>query len=384
MDFGFPIVGITGTNGKTTTSLATAHLLRRLGYSVGTVGTIFSDDGHKRKEAAYTTPPPEELLPLLSRMRENNVDYCVMEVSSHALVQGRVADISFDLGIFTNLTRDHLDYHKTEEAYAAAKSKLFAASRTSLVNLDDPAARDMAWAAAGDVFYYGENENADFRIVSPRADRDGVSFTLDTGENRIPVRAGLVGSFQPYNLGAALAAVLLLCGRLPDEPFADFAPVTGRMERLDTGTDFDVYLDFAHTPDALEKALSSLRGICRGRLAVLFGCGGDRDRGKRPEMGKIASEAADFVYLTSDNPRSEDPDAILADIRAGIGKDNYEIIPDRRAAIERAIYERHPGDVLLLAGKGHEHDLIEQNGKREFRERDIVSEIIKKGKEQGK
>lgn len=380
MDFGFPIVGITGTNGKTTTSLATAHLLRKLGLTVGTVGTIFSDDGREKRESTYTTPPPEELLPLLSRMRDNRVDCAVMEVSSHALAQGRVEGIAFDLGIFTNLTRDHLDYHKTAEAYADAKKKLFAASRASLLNIDDPAAEEMAWASAGIVWYYGADAGADFRVVSPRADRNGVFFTFDTGDSRFPVASSLIGSFQPYNLAAALAAVRILTGRIPDEPFADFAPVTGRMERLPADADFEVYLDFAHTPDALARALASLRPLCRGRLFVLFGCGGDRDRGKRPEMGRIASETADFVYLTSDNPRSEEPEAILADIRAGIQKENYTVIPDRRAAIEQAIAGCRKGDVLLLAGKGHENYIIDKNGKHDFREREIVSGFIRKKK----
>lgn len=383
MDFGFPIVGITGTNGKTTTSLALAHLLRKLGYTVGTVGTIFSDDGKQKRESTYTTPPPEELLPLLSRMRDNRVDFCVMEVSSHALAQERVKGLTFDLGIFTNLTRDHLDYHKTAEAYAAAKKKLFAASRASLLNIDDPAAVEMAWASAGIVWYYGTDAGADLRIVPFRADRDGVSFTFDTGDKVLPVTSNLVGSFQPYNLGAALAACLLLTGKLPEGPFADFSPVTGRMERLETDTDFDVYLDFAHTPDALERALSSLRPLCRGRLSVLFGCGGDRDRGKRPEMGRIASETADLVYLTSDNPRSEEPEAILADIRAGITKNNVTIISDRRVAIAQALSDQKPGDVLLLAGKGHENYIIDKKGRHGFREREIVLEATKKGKEKG-
>lgn len=375
-------IGITGTNGKSTVCLMISHILRKAGYRTGIIGTLFSDCGDGREESAYTTPPPAILARELARMCENGIDTAVMEVSSHALAQERVYGIDFDIGVFTNLTHDHLDFHGDAASYSRAKEKLFSHSRVSLINADDGSAYKIAWAAAGDVFYYGEKSDAEFYFENEKISVRGSLFdfhiTPGNISHTIPVKILPVGRFNIYNAAAALACAYLFGVRsdMLGDALCDFPPVTGRMERIYSG-DFDIISDYAHTPDALCKAIENLREIYSGKIITLFGCGGERDKTKRPEMGEIATRLSDMVIVTSDNPRSENPDEIIRDILAGIAKENYITEKDRAKAIAMAIDAAKKGDVILLAGKGHENYIIDKNGKHDFCERETALKIIK-------
>ena len=375
-------IGITGTNGKSTVCLMTAHILKKAGFSVGIIGTLFCDCGKGREESTYTTPPPAILARELCRMCENGVDTVVMEVSSHALAQERVYGIDFDIGVFTNLTHDHLDFHGDIASYSRAKEKLFSSSRVSLINADDKAAYKMAWAAGGDVFYYGEKSDAEFYFGNEKISGGGSRFDFHIApgniSHNIPVKILPVGRFNIYNAVAALACAYIFGVRACTlgDALSDFPPVTGRMEKIYSG-DFDIIIDYAHTPDALCKAIESLREIYCGRIITLFGCGGERDKTKRPEMGEIATRLSDIAVITSDNPRSEDPDLIIRDILAGITKENFIVEKDREKAIAAAIATAKKGDVILLSGKGHENYILDKNGKHDFCERETALKIIK-------
>ena len=374
------LIAVTGTNGKTSVTVFLCSLLRALGYKTGLIGTTLCSDGVHTEPSDYTTPPPEILYPLLARMRANGVTYAVMEASSHALTQERLFGLRFACAIFTNLTRDHLDYHGTYERYAAAKASLFTMAEHSLLFHSDPSARRMAFDAAGDVFYYGEHPLAEFEIRDPLISGEGIRYTLVSDGTELPVRLPLYGRFHIANTAAALACTIIL-GEAPSA-LADAIPhmrtPTGRMERLATDTPYAVYLDYAHSPDALTQALSSLRPLTR-RLTVLFGAGGERDRGKRPQMGRAAAELADLIILTNDNPRNEDPNRILSDIMEGIPDSKAVIcIPDRETAIRYALDTAQADDILLFAGKGHEAYLIDENGKHPFSEREIVRKYLER------
>lgn len=383
------LIAVTGTNGKTSVSYFISELLRLAGYATGLIGTVEYSDGTHKMTSDYTTPPPETLYPLLAEMKRTGDTFAVMEASSHAISQERLYGLIFETAVFTNLSRDHLDYHGTWEAYRDAKAALFRSCKNALINLDDAAAHDMGFAAAGNVFYYaGKNKDADFQIENPLCTPDGIRYTLrcetDPAEpEMISVSAPLVGGFHIYNSAAAIACAYLAgipAGALEEAAKALSAPC-GRLEKLDIGTDFSVFIDYAHTPDALEKALMTLRPLTK-KLTVLFGAGGDRDRGKRPEMGRVAAQLADLAIVTSDNPRSEEPDAIIDDIVAGMKGAPLIRITDRKAAIEYAVTHAEAGEIILLAGKGHETYLWDKEGKHTFSEREIVYQIRKgKGKE---
>jgi UDP-N-acetylmuramoyl-L-alanyl-D-glutamate--2,6-diaminopimelate ligase len=377
------LIAVTGTNGKTSVSYFLSKLLQKAGYPTGLVGTVEYTDGKNRYPSDYTTPPPERLYPLLQKMKENGVTFAVMEASSHAIAQERLYGLTFELAIFTNLTRDHIDYHKTWDTYKATKSSLFRNAEHSLLNLDDPSAKDMAWQARGDVYYYGQNPSAELVIEHPLCTKYDIRYSLRIGNELLPLQIPLVGGFHIENTAAAISAAYLM--GIPKETLQSSAALlqtpTGRLERLDTDTEYDIYIDYAHTPDALKKALTALRPHTE-RLTVLFGAGGDRDRGKRPEMGKVADALSDRIILTSDNPRSESPRDIIADMMRGIQGAKTLCIPDRKEAIEYALATATAGEILLLAGKGHETYLIDKNGKHDFSERDIVSYYLqRKGKE---
>ena len=374
------LFAVTGTNGKTSVSYFLSELFRMAGYRTGLIGTVEYSDGAHSTASDYTTPPPEELYPLLLEMKEAGTNLVVMEASSHAISQARLFGLTFETGIFTNLSRDHLDYHKTWEAYRDAKAGLFRNSRNSLLNLDDDAAQYMGFAANADVYYYsGSNPNAEFFMSAIRCTASGSHYLLHTYEGEcIPVEAPLIGSFNVYNSAAAIAAARLagLPAQMLSQAAKKLTAPPGRLEKLATCTDFSVFIDYAHTPDALEKALLALRPIAK-KLTVLFGAGGERDRGKRPEMGRIAEENADFVIVTSDNPRSEAPEAIISDITDGMKKENHICITDRKEAIEYAVTHAAAGEVILLAGKGHENYICDKAGKHHFSEREIVYQILK-------
>ncbi len=378
------LIAVTGTNGKTSVAAFLSSLLRAAGYTVGVVGTTECSDGIRSEPSDYTTPPPEILYPLLRRMKENGAEFAVMEASSHALTQERLHGLTFETAIFTNLTRDHLDYHKTKEAYLRAKASLFTQAKRSLLFYEDEAARDVAFASAGEVYYYGENPLTEFTIEHIQTDLSGMRYTLATDRETISVSLPLQGSFHIANSAAALACAYLLgipADILQKNVRALRAP-SGRMEKLSLSAPYSVYIDYAHSPDALRRALTSLRPLCK-RLTVLFGAGGERDVGKRPQMGRIAARLADRVILTNDNPRGEDPKKILNEIQNGMEHtENTVCIPNRTEAIEYALRTAQTDEILLFAGKGHENYLIDENGKHPFSEREIVRKYLeRKGKD---
>ena len=359
-------IGVTGTNGKTTTAYIVRALLEAAGHPTGMLGTVTSIVGGEQREVARTTPEAIDLQATLAAMRAAGDAYCVMEVSSHALALGRADAIHWAGAIFTNLTQDHLDFHPTMEDYFAAKRMLFeAAPEVAVVNIDDPyGARLAAELRLPNVVTVGiDAPAADLRATDVHSDMDG--STLRAGG--LPLRSPLPGRFNVLNVLGAVAAVRAL--GVDDETIVAALPeagrVPGRFEPVDEGQDFAVLVDYAHTPDSLESLLRAARPLTRGRLLCVFGCGGDRDRGKRLLMGEIAARLADRAIVTSDNPRSEDPQAIVAQILAGIDdRGPTEAIVDRHAAIERAVGVAQAGDVVVIAGKGHEQGQEFERGRK--------------------
>jgi UDP-N-acetylmuramoyl-L-alanyl-D-glutamate--2,6-diaminopimelate ligase len=375
------LVGVTGTNGKTTTAGLVRHLFNGAG-TAGSIGTLgaFDGAGHDVESTAgtLTTPGPIDLQATLAELVGRGTTHVAMEASSHSLDQGRLDGLTFAAAIFTNLTRDHLDYHGTMEAYLGAKLKLSALlglEGVEVVNLDDDAWRAMPRRAPRVTF--GLRPGADVRAAAVELDAGGSRFRLETAAGSADVALPLLGDFNVANaLGAAACALAL--GR----PLADVVArldavpqVPGRMERI-AERPCVVLRDYAHTPDALERALATLRPLTRGRLIVVFGCGGDRDRGKRPIMGRIAAERADLAVVTSDNPRTEDPDAIIDEVEQGMGSRPHLRFADRVAAIHASLAEARDGDTLLLAGKGHETYQVIGTEKVPFDERAIVRAAV--------
>ena len=354
------VIGVTGTNGKTTTTyLLKAMLEGVLGAKVGLMGTNQNMIGAEVLPAHRTTPESWEVQKLLRDMADSGCTHVVMEVSSHALALHRVDGISFKVGIFTNLTRDHLDFHGTMEEYRRVKGLLFRQTGTAVLNLDDEAGRYYASIVTCPALTYSENKDqADVTAKNIRLFPDRVEFEALTTGAIARVRLPIPGGFTIYNALGVIACGLALKLPLPQvcASLAEAKGVKGRIEVVPTPTDYAVIIDYAHTPDALENILTTVRDFTPGRVICLFGCGGDRDRSKRPVMGAIAAELADLVVLTSDNPRTEDPEAILADIQAGMeGSDTpCLVVPHRREAIRRALDEARSGDTVVLAGKGHE------------------------------
>ena len=354
------VIGVTGTNGKTTTTyLLKAMLEGVLGAKVGLMGTNQNMIGEKVIPAHRTTPESREVQKLLRDMADSGCTHVVMEVSSHALALHRVDGISFKVGIFTNLTRDHLDFHGTMEEYRRVKGLLFRQTGTAVLNLDDEAGRYYASIVTCPALTYSENKDqADVTAKNIRLFPDRVEFEALTTGAIARVRLPIPGGFTIYNALGVIACGLALKLPLPQvcASLAEAKGVKGRIEVVPTPTDYAVIIDYAHTPDALENILTTVRDFTPGRVICLFGCGGDRDQSKRPVMGAIAAELADLVVLTSDNPRTEDPEAILADIQAGMeGSDTpCMVVPHRREAIRRALDEAKSGDTVVLAGKGHE------------------------------
>ena len=389
---GFPtrkmkFIGVTGTNGKTSVTHLLRSILETSFCKCGVIGTVgcFSDGRAleyrmANKLANMTTPDPAELYPVLAQMADDGVEYVLMEATSHALALGKLEPIEFDAAIFTNLTPDHLDFHGTMEAYASAKTELFRKSRLSVINLDSPYAAEMIRAATGRVVTCSQTYRKADYLAEGIADhgQDGVSYRLVGPYSRLSVQCAIPGAFSVANsMQAAVCAKELGFGAAAiKDALASVGGVKGRMERLKLGptADFSVIIDYAHTPDALEKLLKTAREINReGRTVLVFGCGGDRDRSKRPVMGAIAEKYADRVIVTSDNSRSEDPEAIIREILGGMAKkESATVIPNRKEAIETAVLSALPGDLILLAGKGHEEYEITNEGRKPFHEREIV------------
>lgn len=363
--YGYPsskldVVGVTGTNGKTTTVYLLDSIFRSSGEKSGLIGTVELKIGEEREKLSHTTPESLDLQRILARMAESSVRKVAMEVSSHAIDQGRIEGISYKALAFTNISRDHLDYHKTFAEYRKVKKKLFEDHKWVLkvVNIDDDLGAEIA-ATLKEVITYGVEKKADIVATDLSVSPEGTCFTLNLGNETLPVRLKLKGKFNVYNsLAAAGVAWALGCSLEEIKRGLEAVEgIPGRMEFIDGGQDFFVVVDYAHTPDGLEKVLNNSREICKGRLIVVFGCGGDRDRGKRPLMGKVAASLSDFAIITSDNPRSEDPEAIISQIEKGfleVKKGDYLRVPDRREAIVKAVEMAGPGDLVLIAGKGHE------------------------------
>ena len=378
------LVGVTGTNGKTTTTGLLRHLFNG-SKAAGSIGTLGAFDGAGEPvtstAGSLTTPGPIDLQATLAAMVQRRVSHVVMEASSHSLDQGRLDGLAFAAGVFTNLTRDHLDYHGTMETYLSAKLRLSALLRLGgleVVNLDEQAWQVMPLRTPRLTF--GEHAAADVRATDIVLDAAGSRFLLSGQFGRVEASLPLLGDFNVSNALAAAATALGLGRPLNEviERLAAAPQVPGRMERI-AERPCIVLRDYAHTPDALERALTSLRPLTRGRLIVVFGCGGDRDKGKRPIMGRIAAELSDLAIATSDNPRTEDPDAIIDDIEQGMGGMAHLRIPDRLAAIHAALNDARPDDTVLLAGKGHETYQVIGTEKLPFDERELVQQAVHRG-----
>lgn len=375
------LIGITGTNGKTTTAFLIKNILEKLGHRTGLIGTVKNMAGDKEFSSSLTTPESFELHSLFSEMVKENCEYCVMEVSSQALSQERAAGLHFDAGVFTNLTQDHLDYHGTFENYAEAKSRLFAASSLCVLNLDDEYALSMMRSSSGRKITYSVNrDESDYTAKYIRYRNDGIEYELVTMGYVERVKVNIPGEFTVYNSMAAAVTLIELGFDFSSVlgALSECGGVKGRIEVVPTDTDYTVIIDYAHSPDGLENIISSLRKIAAGRIITVFGCGGDRDKTKRPIMGEIAARLSDVTVITSDNPRSENPDAVIDDILEGIkGSKTKKIVEaDRTKAIAAAMREAKKDDIVLLAGKGHETYQILNTGKIHYDEREIVKGIL--------
>lgn len=376
----FCLIGVTGTNGKTTTTYLVKTILESCGQKVGLIGTNQNMIGSAIIPSHHTTPDSLELTQLFDRMAKEEVDTVVMEISSHSLALDRVAACSFDVGAFTNVTQDHLDFHETMENYIDAKALLFKMCKTGVINIDDNASERMISAASCDVIRYSTVQDTDLSAKNIEYKADGVVFDLCYNGRCEKIELAIPGRFSVYN--ALTAAGCCLATGLGIEKIAKglktATGVKGRIEVVKTNTDYTVIIDYAHTPDGLVNILNAIRGFAKGRIVTLFGCGGDRDKTKRPQMGKIAGELSDYCIVTSDNPRSEEPAAILNDIIEGI-KDTdceYKVIENRFDAIEYALDNAKKDDIILLAGKGHEPYQILKDRTIVFDEREIVLKLI--------
>ena len=352
------LVGITGTNGKTTTTHLIAWILESVSKKIGIIGTIENRIGDQVIKAERTTPESLDLQKLLRTMKTEDVSHAIMEVSSHALALDRVKGVRYKIGMFTNLSLDHLDFHKTQENYLAAKAKLFTMCDMGIVNIDDPHAKAMTDMTGYQLYTIGIDNKADFMGENIVITDKGVQFDLVTKEGSYPVFMPIPGKFSVYNALGAIAAtyllgveiekIILALGTVPGVP--------GRIQSVPTTKDFSVIVDYAHTPDGLENVLKTVEEFAASKIITVFGCGGDRDKTKRPIMAEIAGKYSDYTIITSDNPRSEDPDLILKDVEAGIINtgNQYEKQVDREIAIKTAIQMASKGDVIVIAGKGHE------------------------------
>jgi len=389
------MIGVTGTNGKTTTTYLIERIMQDQEIKTGLIGTIQMRYDGQSFPMSGTTPESLELQRSLQDMASRGVQCCVMEVSSHALEQGRVKGTDFRTAIFTNLTQDHLDYHHTMEEYRAVKGLFFSRlgnvispwkeeRKYAVLNADDKASIYFAAQTAAEVITYGIDNEANIRASQIAITAKGTFFHVDTFRGEADISLRMVGKFNVYNALAAIAAALL-----EDIPLAEIkasleavAGVSGRVESVDEGQDYAVVVDYAHTPDGLENVLRTVCEFAEGKVITVFGCGGDRDRTKRPLMGKIAASYSDYVLVTSDNPRTEDPLLILQDIEAGLSEDGispdrYELIADRREAIRKAVEMASPGDVVLIAGKGHETYQLIGGVVHDFDDRIVAKEVIR-------
>lgn len=375
------MIGVTGTNGKTTTTFIIKKILEENGYKVGVIGTVDVMIGNEKYPSDYTTPNPSVLHRYLYMMKMAGCDVCIIEASSQALSQERTYGIHFDIGVFTNLTREHLDYHGSMEEYAKAKAILMRNSSVCIINADDSFAEMMKRNAAEKVVTFAIDGNADIKAENVKLNHGGVVYTLACESGRYEIAYDVIGKFSVYNSLAALAVgiVMKVDMKRTVRAVAEMKTVRGRIEKIPNNRNIHILIDFAHTPDSLENVLKTVRDIYDKRIITVFGCGGDRDRTKRPLMGRIACKYSDLVYVTSDNPRTEDPERIIDDIVGNIDKNNYIRTADRTQAIKAAIVEAEPGDTVLIAGKGHERYQILGTEKIHYDEREIVKQILDNG-----
>ncbi|MEA1960625.1 MAG: UDP-N-acetylmuramoyl-L-alanyl-D-glutamate--2,6-diaminopimelate ligase [Bacillota bacterium] len=381
------IVGVTGTNGKTTTTHLISEILERWGKRAGIIGTLYARFGDEERELGHTTPESLDIESFLDVVRENKGDYVVMEVSSHALDLGRVSQIHFNAAVFTNLTQDHLDYHVSMEHYKASKRKLFERlsegdHHFAVVNADDPYGSDFIKACTVPCYTYGLNEESDVCAMNVKTNLKGTSFKVRFNGEQFDINTKLIGLFSVYNALAAITYALAE-GVEPiviQQALAEVRGVAGRFEQVECGQDFTVVVDYAHTPDGLENILKTGRSIVENRMITVFGCGGDRDRTKRPKMGKIAGLYSDFSIVTSDNPRTEEPEFIIDEIIPGLEENeraHYAKIIDRKEAIRHALNIARKGDLVIIAGKGHETYQLVQDQVLRFDDREAAREILK-------
>lgn len=380
----FRLIGVTGTNGKTSTTSLLKTIFRAADRKTGLFGTIENTLDDRVLPASHTTPESRDLQEMFRQLADMEADCCVMEVSSHALSLERVACCDFNGAVFTNLTQDHLDFHRDMEDYFQAKLKLFAmlpgdGKHYAVLNADDPASARIAASTGARVIWYGIRNPADFSAEDIHTGLTGTTFTLRYPGGKIPLGLTLTGRFSVYNCLAAVATAMeegigpgVIAGALSE------ARVSGRFEPVTEGQDFAVVVDYAHTPDSLENVLNTAREITRNRVIVVFGCGGDRDSSKRPLMGEIGVRLSDVAILTSDNPRTEDPMRILAQVEEGARRagDHYKIIGNRREAIEEAVAMAGPGDLVLIAGKGHEEYQIIGTTRHPFSDFQVARQAI--------
>lgn len=377
------VIGITGTNGKTTTSYLLKSILESWDKKVGLTGTIQHMIGSERYEASFTTPEAPEFQKMLYTMRSSGCTHAVSEISSHALALYRIDGTIFHAGIFANLTSEHLDFHGTMEEYFKAKERFFSEllprSATAVINYDDIWGKRLLHSYSGRTITYGLESGADMVATDIRSTFDGLTFTLNTDNRNLTVNSPLMGLPNVYNILSAAAAARSLT--VPWDVIArgiqNTTMVTGRFEKVDAGQGFLAVVDYAHTADALERLIYSARGLTNGKIITVFGCGGDRDRTKRPKMGAIATRLSDAVLITSDNPRTESPRNIIEEIKAGAVRNNYLIEPDREAAIRRAVLMAAEGDIVLVAGKGHETYQEIKGEQCTFNDREVLEKQIR-------
>ena len=376
-------IGITGTNGKTTVSYLIEKILGCAGHSSGVIGTVDYRLGDKQYRAINTTPQADILQSFLQEILLAKSRYAIIEVSSHAIAQHRIDFIDFSTAIFTNLSPEHLDYHGNLDNYFSCKSSLFkglSAGAVAIINADDPYGQELQKEASSKALTYGIEQLAQIKAKDLKLGIDRLKFTAITPRGNIEIASPLIGRHNVYNILAAISAAFA-----EDIDFSHIASgieacacVPGRLERIDCGQDFLVFIDYAHTEDALKKILRALRALSKNKIILVFGCGGDRDKLKRPKMGKVATEFSDFVILTTDNPRSEDPEFIISDIIKGIDKktNNYKVVLDRFAAIKDALSLAQNRDIVVIAGKGHESSQIFADKTIHFNDREAVEEIL--------
>lgn len=387
------MVGVTGTNGKTTTTHMIRHILKAQGHKVGVIGTVHIMIGDTSYPIHNTTPDVVDLQHILHQMVQENVEYCVMEVSSHALALGRVSGVEFDTAVFTNLTQDHLDFHKTFENYLAVKCKLFEQvsasdqekdNKGAVINIDDSYGHRVMEKTTAPTITYSTLGKGTLNASDVHMSTKNSQYTVNYKGESYPVSMNTTGLFNVYNTLAAIGACLQegISMEAIDTALKTFSSVPGRFELIEEGQDFAVVVDYAHTPDGLQNILETAKAIKENRIIIVFGCGGDRDATKRPIMGRIAAEYGDKIYVTSDNPRTEDPVQIVKDVEVGVKEalrdgTSYEVIVDRREAINHAIHDAKAGDIVIIAGKGHENYQILKNETIHFDDREEARKALK-------